>query len=199
MNLALPDAATSGVITGAGFVLGVALLIAEHLRWWRGSGGAAAAGGKGNKGGPVESAGKAKDPKELLPYWFGNAFGHLMVACPAGLLGVAAGLMQWGGNTGAGTVMDIVTGQTAPVVATASVPALDWYGALVVLAVVLVLWMLRKSFAKVVKGRWWRGVFSGTLLAIGTGTFALIGDTVIPGANDLGAWAFGGLVSGALL
>lgn len=191
MNLAaLPDT-TTGAITSAGLAVGIALLAAEHIQWWRGGGGAAAAGG-----GP---GGAAKDPKQLIPFWFGIAFGTLAVACPAGMLGTGAGIFQWGGNGVGGFVMDLMTGQKANTVATASVPALDGNGALVVTVLVFVLIAMRKKIAKVAKGRFWKGVLAGTLLAIGTGTFAMIGDVVVPGANELGAWALGAIVNRPIL
>ncbi|MEU0675458.1 hypothetical protein ABZ330_21705 [Streptomyces sp. NPDC006172] len=184
---------TTSTLTTAGLAVGVGLLAVEHVRWWRGGGGAAAAGG-GPGGG-----GAAKDPKALIPFWFGVAFGTLAVACPAGMLGTGAGFLRWGGNGLGGWVMSTATGRDASAVANASAPALNENGAIVVTALVIVLWLLRKQFAKVIKGKWWRGVWSGTLLAIGTGTFAMIGNIVVPGANDLGAWAINGLVHGTLL
>lgn len=190
--LAAVPGATTNTITTAGFALGVALLLVEHVRWWRGSGGGAVAAG----GAP---GGRAKDPKELLPWWLGYTFAHLAVACPAGMLGAGSGVLRWGGNGAGGWVMSSMTGQAAGVVAQASVPTLDEYGAIVVTAFVVVLFLLRKTFAKVVKGKFWRGTLSGTLLAIGTGTFALVGNAVVPGANDLGAWTIGSLVHGTLL
>ncbi|MEU3289919.1 hypothetical protein [Streptomyces longwoodensis] len=189
---------TSNTLTTAGLAVGVGLLAVEHVRWWRGSGGAAPAAGKGKGGGPAAAGGAAKDPKVLLPYWFGVAFGTLCVACPAGMLGTGAGFLRWGGNGAGGWVMSSMTGQHATAVANAAAPALDQYGAIVVTALVWVLFMLRGTFAKALKGKWWRGVWTGTLLAISTGVFAMIGNLVVPGANDLGAWAFNGLVHGAL-
>lgn len=189
--LAAPSGMTTNAVTTAGFAVGLGLMIVEHVRWWRGGGGTAAAGGA--------PGGKAKDPKELIPWWFGYAFAHLAVACPAGMLGAGSGLLRWGGNGAGGWLMSSMTGQHATTVAQASVPHLDQYGALVVTAVVLVLWMLRKQFTKLIKGKWWRGLTSGTLLAIGTGTFAMVGNMVVPGANDLGAWSISSLVHGMLL
>ena len=192
ITLAAAGGMTTTTLTTAGLAVGVGLLAVEHVRWWRGGGGAASAGG-----GP--GGGAAKDPKQLMPFWFGVAFGTLAVACPAGVLGAGAGFLRWGGNGLGGWVMSTMTGQSATAVAQASAPALDGYGALVVTALVFVLFVLRKTFAKMPKGKWWRGVWAGALLAIGTGTFAMIGDLVVPGANSLGAWAVGGLVNGTLL
>ncbi|MEU1410116.1 hypothetical protein [Streptomyces sp. NPDC005731] len=187
----------TGTVTTAGLALGVGLLVVEHVRWWRG-GTATAGAGKG-KGAPVESAGPAKDPKALIPFWFGLAFGTLMVACPAGLLGTIAGVLRWGGNGIGGWVMSTMTGQHATTIAQASAPGLNQYGAIVVVVLVIVLYLLRKTFAKVIKGKFKKGVWAGTLLTIGTGTFACIGNIVVPGANQLGAWALQGLVHGVLL
>ncbi|MGW2837328.1 hypothetical protein ACWCWD_06405 [Streptomyces sp. NPDC001493] len=184
---------TSATITSAGLAVGLALLAVEHVTWWRG----ATAGG-GGKGGPTEGGGKAKDPKELIPFWFGVAFGTLAVACPAGLLGYGAGVLRWGGNGIGGTVMAWMTGATAPTVATGGAPSLDGNGALVVTALVIGLWLLRKRFGKVVKGKWKKGVFCGVLIAIGTGVFAMVGDLVVPGANDLGNWLLASLLHGDL-
>lgn len=198
LAVGIPTSLTTTVLTTAGLAVGVGLLAIEHVRWWRGAPAAAPAGGKG-KGGPVESAGKARDPKVLVPFWFGIAFGTLMVACPAGLLGAAAGFLRWGGNGVGDLVMGWMTGQSATPVAQASAPRLDGYGALVVTVLVIVLFVLRKTFAKTLKGKWWRGVWAGTLLAIGTGVFAMIGNTVVPGVNGIGAWIIDGLVHGSLL
>ncbi|MFF9088628.1 hypothetical protein ACF1BE_19790 [Streptomyces sp. NPDC014991] len=183
---------TAGTLSTAGLAVGVGLLAVEHVRWWRGGGGAAAAGGGPGGGG-------AKDPKVLIPFWFGVTFGTLAVACPAGMLGTGAGVLRWGGNGLGGWVMSTMTGQHATAVASASAPALDQYGAGIVTALVLVLWSLRKTFAKALKGKWWRGVWAGTLLAIGTGTFAMVGDLVVPSTNELGAWLVNGIVHGSLL
>ncbi|NJP74560.1 hypothetical protein [Streptomyces sp. C1-2] len=189
--LAAVSGMTTNSLTTAGLAVGVGLLAVEHVRWWRGGGGAAAAGPGGG--------GAAKDPKQLVPFWFGVAFGTLAVACPAGMLGTGAGILRWGGNGLGGWVMSTMTGQSASAVANASAPALDQYGALIVTCLVIALFMLRKTFAKQLKGKWWRGVWAGTLLAIGTGTFAMIGDLVVPNVNGLGAWAIGNLVHGTLL
>ncbi|MFF4479464.1 hypothetical protein ACFY1A_20930 [Streptomyces sp. NPDC001520] len=62
----------------------------------------------------------------------------------------------------------------------------------------LALWMLRKKFAKAVKKKFYKGVWSGTLLTIGTGLFAYIGSAVIPSTNSLGGWALNGLVHGTI-
>jgi hypothetical protein len=193
--LALPTQITTTALTTAGLAVGIGLLAVEHVRWWRGGGGAAAAA----KGAPGGGGGAAKDPKALIPFWFGVTVGTLAVACPAGMLGTGAGVLRWGGNGLGGWVMSTMTGQQATTVAHASAPRLDGYGALVVTALVIGLVLLRKQFAKVPKGKWWRGVWAGTLLAIGTGTFAMIGDTVVPAVNGLGAWVIGGLVNGTIL
>ncbi|MDX2623834.1 hypothetical protein PV356_30725 [Streptomyces sp. WI03-5b] len=191
---------TSTTLTSAGLAVGIGLLAVEHYTWWRGSGGGAAVAGK--KGGPAESGGKARDPKALVPFWFGVAFGTLMVACPAGLLGYGAGILRWGGNGAGGLVMSWMTGQDATTIANAAAPRIDGNGALVVTVLVIVLYLLRKKFAKIAKGRFWKGVLVGVLVAIGTGIFAVIGNMVVPGVNDIGAWCtgvvvhsdFGGLV-----
>ncbi|WP_327725743.1 hypothetical protein [Streptomyces europaeiscabiei] len=190
-TLAAVGQLTTNSLTTAGLAVGVGLLAVEHVRWWRGGGGAAAAAGPGG-------GGAAKDPKALIPFWFGVTFGTLAVACPAGMLGAGAGFLRWGGNGIGGWVMSSMTGQSASVVANASAPALTEYGAIVVTVLVIVLWLLRKQIPKVAKGKWWRGVWAGTLLAIGTGTFAMIGNLVVPGANDIGSWAIEGLVHGVL-
>ncbi|MFE4691243.1 hypothetical protein ACFRH6_14435 [Streptomyces sp. NPDC056749] len=187
---------TSATLTTAGLAVGIALLAIEHVTWWRGGGGAAAAGKKG--GGPAEAGGKAKDPKALIPFWFGVGFGTLMVACPAGLLGYGAGILRWGGNGAGGLVMSWMTGQNAATIANGAAPSIDGNGALIVTALVIVLWLLRKKFGKAIKGRWWKGVLVGVLIAIGTGIFAVIGNMVVPGVNDLGAWCIGAIVKGDL-
>ncbi|WP_432010172.1 hypothetical protein [Streptomyces cucumeris] len=188
---------TSTTLTSAGLAVGIGLLATEHVRWWRGGGAPATAGG-GKKGGPPASGG-GRDPKKLVPFWFGIAFGTLAVACPAGILGTAAGFLRWGGNSVGNLVMDKMTGQTSTAVASASAPRLDGPGALIVTALVITLFLLRKTFAKALKGKFWWGVWAGTLLAIGTGTFAAIGNFVVPGVNDLGAYLLDGVVHGTLV
>ncbi|TMU98082.1 hypothetical protein [Streptomyces sp. DASNCL29] len=191
---------TSTTLTSAGLAVGIGLLAVEHVKWWRGGTAPAASGGKGKKGGgPVESAGKKRDPMKLVPFWFGIAFGTIAVACPAGLLGTGAGFLRWGGNSVGNLVMDKMTGQTSTAIASASAPRLDGSGALIVTALVITLFLLRKTFAKVLKGKFWWGVWAGTLLAIGTGTFAAIGNFVVPGVNDLGAYLVDGVVHGTLV
>ncbi|MFC9700908.1 hypothetical protein ACFTWD_09475 [Streptomyces sp. NPDC056943] len=178
---------TSTAITGAGLAVGIALLAVEAYRWWKTGGGAAAAGGGG------------RDPKTLIPFGGGIGFGTLMVACPAGLLGTAAGFLRWGGNSFGDFLMSSMTGQKSSAVATGAAPALAPEGALIVAALVLTLWLLRKSFPKPSKGKFWRGVFTGTLIGIGTGTFAVVGQLVIPGVNNLGVQLLGAVVHGTLV
>ncbi|MCX5197210.1 hypothetical protein OOK31_25485 [Streptomyces sp. NBC_00249] len=179
---------TSTALTGAGLAIGLALLVVEHARWWKTGGGTAAAGGGGSR-----------DPKALVPFWSGIAFGTLMVACPAGLLGTAAGALRWGGNSLGDFVMSTMTGQRSTVVGSASAPQLDANGALIVTALVIVLFLMRKQFAKIIKRGFKSGVWTGTLLAIGTGTFALIGNLVVPNVNSLGAQLLGKVVHGTFL
>lgn len=188
---------TSNTLSSAGLALGLGLLAVEHIRWWRGGGGAATAvvaGGK--KGAPAAPASKSKDPMVLMPTWLGIAFGVLMVSCPAGMLGAGAGVLRWGGNGVGGTIMRTLTGANAATVATAGAPRLDDKGAIIVTALVIVLWMLRKTYAKAIRGKFLRGVWIGTLLAIGTGIFAAVGQVVVPGVNSLGAQVLGSIVNG---
>ena len=183
---------TSTALTAGGLAVGVTILGVEHFRWWKAAPAAAPAGGK--KGAPAPAAGKARDPMALAPFWSGVSFGTLMAGCGGGLLGITAGVLRWGGNSVGGMAMHTFTGQHAATVAAASTPRIDGNGALVVTAACIGLWMMRKQFPKLVKGKFKKGVWCGTLLAIGTGVFALIGNTVVPGANELGAWLLGGLV-----
>lgn len=176
---------TSTALTGAGLAVGLALLAVEHVRWWKKASAGPDSGGR--------------DPKLLIPFWSGIAFGTLMVACPAGLLGTGAGILRWGGNSLGDLLMSTLTGQHSTTVATASAPQLDGNGALVLTAVVLTLWLLRKQFAKLVKRGFKSGVWTGTLLAIGTGTFALIGNLIVPNVNNLGAQLLGKVVHGTFL
>ncbi|WP_327169545.1 hypothetical protein [Streptomyces subrutilus] len=175
----------STALTGAGLVVGVALLGIQHYRWWKTAGGPAGGG--------------SRDPKALIPTWFGVSFGTLMVACPAGLLGTASGFIRWGGNSFGDFVMSTMTGQRSNVIASAATPSLDGNGALVVTALVISLFTLRKAFAKVATSGFKTGVFAGTLLAIGTGVFAVIGNAVIPAVNSLGAQLIGSAVTGTFL
>ncbi|MEV6803158.1 hypothetical protein [Streptomyces sp. NPDC051132] len=179
---------TSGTITTAGFALGLALLGTEHWRWYKGG---AAAAGPGGGGG--------RDPKALIPYWFGITCGILMVACPAGFLGTVAGFLRWGGNGLGGMAMGWLTGQDGATLASASAPGLDSYGAVVVTALTAALWWLRKQIAKAAKGKWKKGIVTGCLLCISTGTAAIIAQTVVGGANDLGAFILGQIATGTLV
>lgn len=183
---------TATSVTTAGFALGLALLVVEHWRWFKGSGGGGK--GKGDDGG-----GAARDPKALVPYWFGVAFGVLMVACPAGLLGVGADVLRWGGNGAGGWVMSTMTGQNASAVGATGAPGLNQYGALVVTGLVLVLFWQRKRIAKLAKGRWKKGVVSGVLLCITTGAAAILATAIVNGTNDVGRFLFDTVTTGTLL
>ncbi|MFC8515500.1 hypothetical protein [Streptomyces sp. NPDC057257] len=183
-------------VTSAGFALGLALLATEHWRWFKGGGGAPA--GPPGRGGPA-SAGAARDPKALIPYWSGFVFGVLMVACPAGLLGTFANALRWGGNGAGGWVMSTMTGQHATTLAQAGAPGLDQYGATLVTAFVLVLFWQRKKIAKTIKGTWKKGLLSGVLLCITTGTAAVLAQTIVGGANDLGSFLFSTVTTGSLV
>lgn len=184
---------TTATISTAGFALGLALLGAELWRWHKGG------KGGGPKGKGDDSGGAAKDPKALLPLGFGIVCGILMIACPAGLLGTLAGFLRWGGNSVGDVAMKWMTGAPSQALGTAATPRIDGYGAIVVSAVFFVLFLLRKTFAKLVKGRWWKGVLVGVLLCVSTGTAALIAQQVVEGANGLGAWAIGGLAKGTIV
>ncbi|MYR45070.1 hypothetical protein [Streptomyces sp. SID5910] len=179
---------TTGTVTTAGFALGLALLAAEHWRWYKTGGGAAAAAGRG----AAPAATNSRNPKALIPYWFGITCGILAVACPAGLLGTGTSVLRWGGNGVGGWIMSTMTGQRASTMASAAAPGLNSYGAIVVTALVIALWTLRKNIAKAVKGKWWKGVFTGALLCISTGTAAFIAVQVVGGANGLGEFVLQG-------
>lgn len=188
---------TATGVTSAGFALGLALLATEHWRWYKGSSGGGA--GKGKKGGGDVAAGPARDPKALIPYWSGFVFGVLMVACPAGLLGTAADVLRWGGNGVGGWVMSAMTGQHATALATAGAPGLDEYGAGVVTALVLTLFWQRKKVAKVIKAGWKKGLLTGVLLCITTGTAAVLAQTIVGGTNNLGQFLFTTVTTGTLV
>lgn len=180
---------TTTTISTAGFALGLALLGAELWRWHKGGKGGGK--GKGDDGG-----GAARDPKALVPLGFGMVCGILMIACPAGLLGTLAQFLRWGGNSVGDVAMKWLTGAPSQTLGTAATPRIDGYGAIVVAALAVALWLLRKSIAKAVKGKWWKGVLIGCLLCVSTGTAALIAQQVVEGANGLGAWAINGIAKG---
>jgi hypothetical protein len=183
---------TTTTISTAGFAVGLALLGAELWRWHKGG------KGGGGKGKGDDGGGAAKDPKALIPLGFGIVCGILMIACPAGLLGTLAGFLRWGGNSVGDLSMKWLTGTPSQTLGTAATPRIDGYGAIVVTAVVVTLWILRKTIAKAVRGRWWKGVLIGVLLCVSTGTAALIAQQVVEGANGLGAWAIGGIAKGEI-
>ncbi|WP_328439351.1 hypothetical protein OHA71_23725 [Streptomyces sp. NBC_00444] len=186
---------TAQSVTTAGFGVGLALLIVEHWRWYKGSGGGG--GSKGKGGGEVTAA--ARDPKALIPYWFGFVFGVLMVACPAGLLGTVADVLRWGGNGAGGWVMSTMTGQHATAIGQAGAPGLDQYGATVVTVLVLALFWQRKKIAKAIKGTWKKGLLTGVLLCITTGTAALLAQTIVGSTNDIGRFLFDTVTTGTLV
>lgn len=192
VNLAASQYTTTTIST-AGFALGLALLGTELWRWHKGGKG----GGKGK--GMEDGGGKAKDPKALIPLGFGIVCGILMIACPAGLLGTIASFLRWGGNSVGDVAMEWLTGTPSQTLGTAATPRIDGYGALVVAALFVSLFLLRKTFAKLVKGKWWKGVLVGVLLCVSTGTAALVAQQVITGVNGLGAWAIGGLAQGTFV
>ncbi|WP_371591039.1 hypothetical protein [Streptomyces sp. NBC_00470] len=177
------DQFTAIGVTTAGFALGLALLGAEHWRWYRGSGGAATAGGKG-KGAPAPAA-KSLDPKAMIPFWFGLTCGILMVACPAGLLGTVSQVFRWAGNGIGGLAMDWLTGQTGAALAKGGAPQVDGFGAVLVTALFISLFLLRKVIPKGTRGKWWKGAFTSSLLCITTGTAAWIAGAVVDGTNGL--------------
>ncbi|MFJ3021469.1 hypothetical protein ACIPH4_11025 [Streptomyces tendae] len=184
---------TTTTISTAGFALGLALLGAELWRWHKGGKGGGPKG-KGDDGG-----GAARDPKALIPLGFGLVCGILMIACPAGLLGTLAGFLRWGGNSVGDLAMKWLTGTPSQTLGTAATPRIDGYGAIVVTAVAVALWVLRKSIGKAVRGKWWKGVLIGCLLCVSTGTAALIAQQVVEGANGIGAWAIGGIAKGTIV
>lgn len=187
---------STGTITTAGFALAVGLLGAELWRWYKGGGGGS---GKGKKGAaPTESAGPARDPRALIPLAFGIVFGILMVGCPSGFLGQLGGILRWGGNGAGGTLMTFITGQDGTTFAQAAAPRLDGYGAVVMTALTISLWLVRKQVSKIPKGKWKKGVFIGVMLCISTGTAAIVAQTVVGGANDLGAQIFDVVRTGSI-
>ncbi|HEY6114867.1 MAG TPA: hypothetical protein VI172_02815 [Candidatus Dormibacteraeota bacterium] len=182
---------TTATISTAGFALGLALLGTELWRWHKGSKGGGK--GKGDDGG-----GAAKDPKALIPLGFGIVCGILMIACPAGLLGGLAGLLRFGGNSVGDLAMHWLTGTRSTALGTAATPRIDDKGAIVVTIVFLILLALRKTFTKLIKGKWWKGVLVGVLLCVSTGMAALLAQQIVDGANGLGAWALTGLATATL-
>ncbi|WPP30022.1 hypothetical protein [Streptomyces sp. CL7] len=192
MNTVAAGQYTTATISTAGFALGLALLGTELWRWHKGGRG-------GGKGKGDDAGGAARDPKALIPLLFGIVCGILMIACPAGLLGTLAGLLRWGGNSVGDVAMKWLTGTPSQTLGTAATPRIDGYGAIVVSAVFFVLFLLRKTFAKLVKGKWWKGVLVGVLLCVSTGTAALIAQQIVEGANGLGAWAINGIAKGEIV
>ncbi len=179
---------TTGTITTAGFALALGLLGAELWQWWKGGGGGGGGGGK--KGAPAVATGPARDPKALIPLAFGVIFGILMIGCPAGFLGQLGGILRWGGNGGGGLAMSFLTGQDGTAFAQAAAPRLDSYGAVLVTALAIALWVVRKKVPKLPRGKWMKGVFIGVMLCISTGTAAIVAQTVVGGANDAGRQLF---------
>ncbi|MEU7399995.1 hypothetical protein [Streptomyces sp. NPDC044948] len=184
---------TTATISTAGFAFGLALLGAELWRWHKGG------KGGGGKGKGDDAGGAARDPKALIPLAFGLVCGILMIACSGGLLGTLAGFLRWGGNSVGDLAMKWLTGTPSQTLGTAATPRIDGYGAIVVTAVVVALWTLRRSIGKAVRGKWWKGVLIGCLLCVSTGTAALIAQQVVEGANGIGAWAIGGIAKGTIV
>jgi hypothetical protein len=184
---------TTTTISTAGFALGLALLSVELWRWHKGG------KGGGGKGKGDDGGGAARDPKALIPLLFGIGCGILMIACPAGLLGTLASFLRWGGNSVGDVAMKWLTGTPSQTLGTAATPRIDGYGAIIVAALTVSLWLLRKQIAKAVKGKWWKGVLIGCLLCVSTGTAALVAQQVVAGVNGLGAWAIGGLAKGSIV
>lgn len=186
----------STTISTAGFALGLALLGSELWRWHKGGSGGGAPSGKGPA---VAAGGGSKDPKALIPLAFGIICGILMIACPAGLLGSLAEFLRWGGNSVGDIGMKWLTGTPSQNLGTAATPRIDGYGAIVVTALTITLWVLRKGIAKAVKGKWWKGVMVGVLLCVSTGTAALIAGQIVDGVNGIGQWAIGTIATGTFV
>ncbi|MGW4300408.1 hypothetical protein ACWEHT_11585 [Streptomyces sp. NPDC004646] len=183
---------TNGITT-AGFALALGLLGTELWRWYKG-------GAKASAGGPPGAGGgAARDPKALIPLGFGILCGILIIGCPSGFLGKFGGFLRWGGNGVGGTAMSFLTGQDGATLAQAAAPRLDPYGAPLVTALFISLWLLRKQIPKLPKGKWKTGVFIGVMLCVGTGTAAIVAQTVIGGTNQLGHQLFTGIVHGTLV
>ncbi|WP_075737524.1 hypothetical protein [Streptomyces acidiscabies] len=180
---------TATTISTAGFALGLALLGAELWRWHKGG------KGGGGKGKGDDGGGAAKDPKALIPLASGMVCGILMIACPAGLLGSLADMLRWGGNSVGGLAMHALTGTNSSTLGAAAAPRIDGNGAIVVTALYVTLFLLRKTFAKMIKGKWWKGVLVGILLSVSTGVAAIVAQQVTEGANGIGAWAIGGIAT----
>lgn len=187
-------------LTLGGLAVGVFLLVGELWLWWRGGGGSSAAPaaprGKG-KGAPAAApAGRSRDPKALLPFAGGIMFGSLCVACPAGLLGTFSGVLRSLGNAGGGAVMKRATGQAPTTIAQGAAPKLDSFGAFIVTVALLLVIVLWKKLGKAIQGKFKKGVWCGTLLAVTTGVFAIFGQMAVPGANQLGAQLIGAVMHG---
>ncbi|WP_394434527.1 hypothetical protein [Streptomyces sp. SGAir0957] len=193
VTLAAASQYTTMTISTAGFALGLALLGTELWRWHKG-------GAKAPAGGPPAAGGGggAKDPKALIPLGFGIFCGILMIACPAGILGTLAQFLRWGGNSVGDMAMRWTTGVPSQTLGTAAAPRIDGYGAIVVAALAVSLWILRKTIAKAVRGKWWKGVLVGVLLCVSTGTAAMIAEQIVTGVNGFGAWAIGSIAEGKL-
>jgi hypothetical protein len=190
------DQFTAVGVTTAGFALGLALLGTEHWRWYRGSGGGGAAVGKGK--GPAPAATKSLDPKAMIPFWFGLACGILMVACPGGILGIISEIFRWAGNGIGGLAMSWLTGQDGAPLAQGGAPQVDGFGAVLVTALFVTLFLLRKVLPKASRGKWWKGAFTSSLLCITTGTAALIAGAVVSGSNEVARMVMDAAATGTI-
>ncbi|UDM00066.1 hypothetical protein [Streptomyces longhuiensis] len=190
------DQFTAVGVTTAGFALGLALFGAEHWRWYRGSGGAAV-GGKGKGGAPAPAA-KSLDPKAMIPFWFGMTCGILMVACPAGLLGTVSQVFRWAGNGIGGMAMSWLTGQQGAALGQGGAPQVDGFGAVLVTALFVTLFLLRKVLPKAVRGKWWKGAFTSSLLCITTGTAAWVAASVVSSTNGAARMILDAVAHGSL-
>ncbi len=77
------------------------------------------------------------------------------------------------------------TGQDAAPLAQGGAQQVDGFGGILVTALFVSLFFLRKVIGKPVRGKWWKGVFTASLLCITTGTAAVISGALVDGTNEL--------------
>lgn len=127
-----------------------------------------------------------KDPKILIPSLGGTIAGASLAICVGGALGTVATYIAGSGNVVSG-VVPWATGTGDRALASGSPQGLTMEGGLIALAAAALTWVVIREAAKTQRIRLIGGLFCGTCLTYTAGIGGLVGNTIVPAYNGIGA------------
>lgn len=161
-------------LTVGGLAIGLVLLGVALWTWWKSPG---------------------RDPKILLNFGAGYCLGALSTVC-GGILGVLSGWTAGLNNKGGEHAVPGTTGSGNGTINSGSAGQLTQGGGLAVFLLAACIFIAWRAAGKVAKRRLTAGWWSGATLTLSSGMAAVVGSSLLPGANSVGdhiiAWFNGG-------